>query len=334
MQQFTDFILQVFLPPNPVRALNNTLTSQAQSGRTLFFGRVTDQVQDCNGCHTLNAADGFFGTGGKQSFEGGSQHMKVPHMRNGYHKVGMFGSSTTVGNTGDQVRGYGYLHDGSIDTIFNFLGSSLFSINDAEQRNLEAFSLQFPADLAPIVGQQVTLTASNAAVANPRIDLLIERANASFDSLLLGDSVTECDLIVQGTFGGIPASWMKQGASFVPNTSGGAALTDANLRALASTEGPLTYTCAPPGSGSRMALNRDEDALMDGDDNCPAVPNNGQSDADFDGVGNACDETFNDADSDTVPDAIDNCPLIANTDQLNTGEGPRGDACKTLPPGC
>ncbi len=47
-----------------------------------------------------------------------------------------------------------------------------------EQANLEAFTLEFPSDLAPIVGQQVTLTATNAAVVNPRMDLLIQRASA------------------------------------------------------------------------------------------------------------------------------------------------------------
>jgi hypothetical protein len=44
-------------------------------------------------------------------------------------------------------------------------------------------------------------------------------------------------------------------------------LTDANLRALASTAGQeLTYTCVPPGSGTRAGIDRDEDGTLDGDE--------------------------------------------------------------------
>ena len=58
--------------------------------------------------------------------------------------------------------------------------------------------------------------------------------------------------------------------------------TDAALRALATEEGPPTYTCAPPGSGGRMGIDPDRDAVPDGMDNCPAAVNDG------DGVGDAC----------------------------------------------
>jgi hypothetical protein len=44
----------------------------------------------------------------------------------------------------------------------------------------------------------------------------------------------------------------------------GAISSDAAVRALAASEGPLTYTCAPPGSGKRMGVDRDFDLLGDG----------------------------------------------------------------------
>ncbi|MCB1845327.1 MAG: thrombospondin type 3 repeat-containing protein, partial [Halioglobus sp.] len=332
MQQFTDFALELMLPPNPIRPLNNTLTGDAALGESLFFGPVTDTVATCNGCHTLDSGDGFFGTGGEQSFEGETQHFKVPHMRNMYHKVGMFGLSTGGPNTGDQIRGYGFLHDGSIDTVFNFLGAGVFNLSDAQQRRLEAFSLQFPSDLAPVVGQQVTLTATNSAAVNPRINLLIQRASASFDSLMLGGTVTECDLIVKGVAGGKERGWVRE-ASGQFRSDTGALNTDAQLRALAASDGPLTYTCVPPGSGERMGINRDEDNILDGLDNCPAVANNDQLDSDFDKIGDACDP-INDADHDGVPDDVDNCPLVPNPDQIDSDNNGRGDACNDLPPGC
>ena len=49
--------------------------------------------------------------------------------------------------------------------------------------------LAFDTDLAPIVGQQVTLDAGNAGVAGPRINTLMARAGAGFTSLTLGGNV-------------------------------------------------------------------------------------------------------------------------------------------------
>jgi YVTN family beta-propeller protein len=333
MQQFSDFALQIMLPPNPNRGLDNSLTSAAATaGQTLFTGRNTDTVENCNGCHTLNPALGFFGSGGKQSFEGETQQMKVPHLRNLYQKVGMFGTSTNTTVTGPQIRGFGYLHDGSIDTVNHFLQAGVFSLNDTEETNLQAFVLQFPSDLAPIVGQQVTLTASNAAVANPRVSLLIARANTNFSSLMLGGAVKECDVIVKGSVGGVKRGWVRNpGGNFRSDKN--EIIADASLRALATSEGPLTYTAVPPGSGVRMGIDRDGDGVPDALDNCPFVPNPDQADSNGNGIGDAC-EQFADSDNDGVPNSVDNCPLIANPDQADSNHNGRGDACEGLPPGC
>ena len=332
MQQFADFALQLMLPPNPIRALDNSLSPAAQSGRNLFFGRVTDTVANCNGCHTLDPAQGFYGTGGEQSFEGETQNFKVPHMRNLYHKVGMFGLSSDSVHTGDQIRGFGFLHDGSVDTVDHFLEAGVFSVNNAEEITLQAFSMEFPTDLAPVVGQQVTLTANNGAVVNPRIDLLINRASTDFDSLVLGGTVKECDLIAKGTISGVERGWVREAnGQFRSDTD--EVISDATLRGYAATEGPITYTCAPPGSGVRMGINRDEDSVLDGLDNCPAVQNDSQKDTNNNGIGNACDP-ITDSDGDGVLDDFDNCPSIQNPDQLDSDGNGRGDVCEGLPIGC
>ena len=78
----------------------------------------------------------------------------------------MFGP-TTGGATqfGDQIRGWGFQHDGTIDTMKIFLDSpgnpSFFDLTNQQKIDLESFMLAFPTDLAPIVGQQITLTATN-----------------------------------------------------------------------------------------------------------------------------------------------------------------------------
>jgi len=275
MQAFTAFMLDVVYPPNPVRNLNNTDTATQLSARNVYNNTTTDTVQTCNGCHALNPAQGFFGTDGFTSFENETQRFKIAHLRNAYQKVGMFGSARSPfvnpgnnGHLGDQVRGFGFLHDGAVDTVFRFLNATVFSLTNTQRTNLEEFVLAFPTTLAPIVGQQITLTSTNSATVAPRINLMIQRAQTLF-TLVGHPGARECDLIVKGTVAGEPRGWRMSSVSgaFVADKAADPALTDGQLRALATTPGQeLTYTCAPPGSGQRMGIDRDLDGILDGDE--------------------------------------------------------------------
>ena len=279
---FANFMLQVQLPPSPVRSLDNTLqnptapTPSEQRGSDKWFScgpgtteclqldpLATDTVEDCDGCHNLDPLNGFFGTGGEESFEGEPQHMKVPHNRNMYQKLGFFGSG------GPQVRGTGFLHDGSVDTLKTFVGGGAFTLNNQEEDDLEAFMLVFPTDIAPIVGQQVTISPTHPAIgdAAARITLITARAGTAFESSVLGGVVTECDVIVKTVEGGVEKGYFSAaGAIFTPDDNG-PNITEAALRAKADPGGDaqtLTYTAVPPGSGARMGIDRDEDSLPNG----------------------------------------------------------------------
>jgi len=335
MQKFADFMLEVTYPPNPIRNLDNSLTEQQQKGREFFCGvdasacnggKKSDTFFACNGCHVLDKdgnaefsevkKPGFFGTDGQFSFEGESQFFKIPHLRNLYQKVGMFGMPpnppfpSSVAPPGSliffpfantllpeesrqQVRGFGFLHDGSVDTVFRFVSGSVFlqrpsnpnfgidprtpsELLDANgkdpgnagglpnpaipnqdlvtlRRDIEAFLLAFDSNLAAIVGQQVTLTKRNGAVAGPRIDLLMARSDAH-----------ECDLVAKNRLGGflyIGNGKFRSSRHRVPT------IPDALLRTAALLpDGEITYTCTPPGSGVRIGIDRDEDGVLDGHD--------------------------------------------------------------------
>jgi YVTN family beta-propeller protein len=278
MQAFTDFILEVRLPPNPIRNLDNSLTTSQQTGRNFYFGPTSDGIANCNGCHELDPSLGFFGANGRSTFEAETQEFKIAHLRNAYQKVGMFGmpdvefiNISDVNFTGDQVRGFGFLHDGSIDTVFHFLRATVFGFSggDTQRRQVEDFVMAFDTDFAPIVGQQTTLTATNGATVGARIDLLIQRASTAF-TLFGAPGVRECDLVVKGNVQGEERGWVWQLGpnGFEGDRAADALLTDAALRTLASTvgNGPLTYTCVPPGSGERAGIDRDEDGFFDRDE--------------------------------------------------------------------
>lgn len=73
-----------------------------------------------------------------------------------------------------------------------------------------------------------------------------------------------------------------------------------------------------------FARDGDDDGVLDRDDNCVAVPNPDQADADGNGVGDACD---GDADADGVPNEFDNCSLVSNPLQEDLDGDGVGDAC-------
>ncbi|PTL83007.1 hypothetical protein DAT35_13370 [Vitiosangium sp. GDMCC 1.1324] len=282
MQQFTDFILQVAYPPNPIRNLDNSLTPAQQAGRDFFFGARVAPQGTCETCHRIDplanpgegAFAGFFGTDGRSAFDAEPQIFKIPHLRNLYQKVGMFGAGFTTNTLGpdpflgEQVRGFGFNHDGTVPDLFRF--NSGFDENALNpvgiphtpagvqaKRDMEQFMLAFDSNLAPIVGQQVTLTADNQAVAEPRIHLLKDRADAG-----------ECELIAKGRLARFEVGFLYLGdGQFKSDREAVPSISDAALRALvASGKGVLTYTCTPPGSGQRMGIDRDLDGVLDGDE--------------------------------------------------------------------
>ncbi len=305
MQAFTDFALQITYPPNPIRNLDNSLTPDQQAGKDFYFGDPSDIFFNCNGCHVLDpdankefgvAKPGFFGTDGRSSFENLTQVFKTPHLRNLYQKVGMFGQEVLpidplepapfflpepLNNNsfmGDQIRGFGFLHDGSTDTLFRFHGASVFAqlparppipanpggfpldaTGIAKRKQVEQFMLAFDSNLAPIVGQQVTLNWHNKKQVNSRIDLLMARAEAG-----------ECDLVAKTSIG-------TREVGFLYNEDGTfnydkkhkykRPVPDRILRESARRwRGEVTYTCVPVGSGIRIALDRDEDGILNGNE--------------------------------------------------------------------
>jgi DNA-binding beta-propeller fold protein YncE len=318
MTDFTNFILQVTYPPNPIRALDNSLTASQTAGQTFFFNHATgapelpvDRFHNCEGCHTLDrngnagstAHPGFFGTSGRLSFENETQTIKVPQLRNTYQKVGMFATSPDPVRAPQNfipqlnppevaVRGFGFLHDGSIGKLEDFFGSLVFNqttvpatflgitfppnpngiplFNDPSdpgnpatglstqgillRHELADYVFAFDTNLFPIVGQQVTLTATNLLAVAPRIALLEAQAIAG-----------ATDLVAHGTYLGQDHGFNFSGGMWIADVSFLPPLTDAELRDVALL-GPLTFMAVPPGEGWRVGVDRDGDGFVDGDE--------------------------------------------------------------------
>jgi DNA-binding beta-propeller fold protein YncE len=300
MQSFTNFILEVMYPPNPIRKLDNSLTPLQQEGADLFFGRNTffdpfGPPLNCNSCHTIDrnvnagktTKPGFFGSNTLTTEVAGTITLKNPHLRNAYQKVGKFGipaspiflQGPNFGvQRGEQIRGFGFLHDGSMDSMFDFFFATNFGTGEQgtplppliggpinnpegikldahglhERQALEAFVFAMDSNFAPVVGQQVTLTSTNAGAATARINLLMARAAAD-----------ECEVIAFNSSTG--QGHLFNSGVFLPDRAGAPPLTDGQLRALARDDTTITYTCVPKGNGKRLALDRYQDGTLNGD---------------------------------------------------------------------
>ena len=130
------------------------------------------------------------------------------------------------------MRGFGFLHDGAVDTIFRFHRGVVFAaLNDTQRMQLESFMFAFDSTLAPIVGQQITLTSTNGAAVSNRIDLLIQSAEDPF-TLAGVPGAHECDLIAKGVVSGEERGYVYNPTThrFLSDRAADMPSTDAALR--------------------------------------------------------------------------------------------------------
>jgi YVTN family beta-propeller protein len=248
MQKYNDFIMTVAYPPNPNQRLNRGLSALADSGRVEFESRPHDGGQPCAFCHALpNGTDRIIIPG---TLLQESQDFKVPQLRNMYQKSGF-----TLA-TGPQKRGFGFLHDGSVDNIVDFLRLPVFSFPDTMARyEIQAFLLSFDTGTAPSVGRELTVSGANKNT--PAVTTLL-------DSLYDQADLANCDLIAHARIGGVMKGFLYQpGHNFISDFNPEGTIPADTLRSWAGSGSEITYLGVPPGTGMRMAIDRDRDGFRD-----------------------------------------------------------------------
>jgi hypothetical protein len=256
MESFARFAMTIRYPPNPNQPLDRGLDQEQRAGFDFFTGPFLSGagLQNCAGCHQAP-----LGTNRLVNFENVQvgRDMKTAQLRNVYQKVGRFNLP------GPQISGYGFLHDGTFDTIANFLRLDTFFFpgdseaeKDVTRRLLQSYIMAFDTGMAPAVGRQLTVAGEIADDERRLIGLLMTRAAAG-----------DCDLTARGWEGAALRGWLYRDGLFHGDRSGE---TPIGMDALAGryrrAGAPITFTCVPPGDGARSALDRDRDGYLDGDE--------------------------------------------------------------------
>ncbi len=311
MSDFKNFLATIRFAPNSFRQFDNSLpTNVALPGQfalgrgtlaagapmpngnavngQLLFRQTTNLTTSCITCHTLPT-----GLGTDMKFNGAvwqqlalgtnaahhialielerSQQLpfKVPQLRNMFDKFGL-----DLLHTNNRA-GFGFSHDGSVDTLTRFIQDGFGLTNDQQTADLDAFLFSFTGsdltagvvtdgnrspgvaslDTPAAVGRQITINNSSGVAL---ITNMISLANAA---------TSRVDLVVKGFENGLARGWFYNRTNgFFQSDRLAESDTPAALRALAAPGAEQTYTIVPRGAGIRMGIDRDADGYLDQDE--------------------------------------------------------------------
>lgn len=260
MNEFAAFIDTVVHPPNPNQLLDRSLrttpaNNNEAAGQLAFIQTIPSFPlhggASCTTCHDMPT-----GTNGliiSKTLLQTEQQLKIPQLRNLYRKLGF------LRVPGPQKSGFGFAHDGSNDTLHSFLIRPVFSLWPAANKDdLATFLMSFDTGTAPAVGYQFSLAQGNAGSAEVLADLALLTTRATAGDL---------DLTAHGRIDGVRTSLLYEPVSsqFISEQPGVPSLTAPQLLAKASSNtAALVFTGVPPGSGQRIALDRDLDGIANG----------------------------------------------------------------------
>ncbi|MEL7471672.1 MAG: GC-type dockerin domain-anchored protein, partial [Planctomycetota bacterium] len=308
MQRFEDFLATIHFPPSPFRDLDNTLpddlpldghytvgrfgpaglplpNGDAQRGLDLYLNANLDGVE-CVTCHTLptgTGPNGTFGFGGFTELPAGPSgelhhalvsvdgstniSIKIPQLRNMHEKVGF--NTTQLENT----AGFGYLHDGSVDSIERFIAEPVFSIGGVQDlADMTAFMLAFPGSDLPLgspanpLMPPGSLSQDTHAAVGAQVTLDGSGSPATLTQLVALADAGAIGLIAKGRVGADARGYRYDGAGAFQSDRLADTTTLAALEAGAAVGAEVTFTAVAMGMQTRLGLDRDLDGFFDRDE--------------------------------------------------------------------
>ncbi|MEM9301884.1 MAG: hypothetical protein AAGE01_07220 [Pseudomonadota bacterium] len=301
MQRFKAYLSTLTFPPNPFRQLDNSLPTDlpleghfttgafgrpgeplgngnARRGLELYTNGQLDDPFECASCHTLPTGMAVNGpilingqaAGGSIMPDGpnGENHLgvvtvdgstnraiKVAQLRNLYEKVGFDTTQT------DNRAGFGFLHDGTTDSLARFVTQSAFEIGSRQEvADLVALMLAFSGsdfgDANPPLSAPVPLSQDTHAAVGRQWTLTSGSVGNELQTVLREADLGRVDMIARSA----THSWVYRSGDGVFDAGDGGERP--GITALAD-GGPVTLTAVPVGLGERLGIDRDGDGLAD-----------------------------------------------------------------------
>lgn len=272
MQEFATFVRSLAYPPNPYQPKDRVYTGSAAAGRALFgaepgvpgkeYNPAIPGNVTCIDCHSVDPAQGnFTGSQATTNFDGESQLFNTAQLRGVYEKEF------------PHLTGTGLLHDGTIRDIPQFLdfeppGTAVEAfplLTALDRAQISDFVRAWDSGLSPLVGVQYTAAAgSSTQDLYDFLDLAEIQALAPLGNIdLIGKGLLH--LPGGKTLGfGVRYAIHPQTRSTMYEVDNGGWVSRGNLvGSVGAGLIDITFTCVPPGMGTRLGLDRDEDGLLD-----------------------------------------------------------------------
>jgi YVTN family beta-propeller protein len=264
MGEFADFLASIRTPPNPNRLAGGGLPASMPNGgnpltgATLFESLPVAPPSTCLTCHggAAGRVDFVVPAVAIPEVPGSTQDINVPHLLDMHEKTGLNFASQ------NNSRGFGFGHDGSIDTMLNMLFQPAFTgfapglAGVQQRRDIEAFMLCFATDTHAGVGKQITLGGAGGPTAGP---LTVEQMVSLSATGAVG-------LVAKGSFASERRGWYLSGPGVFQSDRVEESIAVEALLAAASPQEELTFTVVPAGSEVRIGVDRDSDGFFDRDE--------------------------------------------------------------------
>ncbi|MEC7584469.1 MAG: hypothetical protein VYE77_09135 [Planctomycetota bacterium] len=258
MAAFTNFIESVHFPPNPNQYRDGRLPTEPrgespEDGYRFFqiqtFASNQTQGALCIDCHPLWQSSTFkvmdsVALGEAQPFD-------VPGLKGIYKRLPERDAN------GSSTAGFGVVHDGSRTDVVDMHNRTLSHLYDGPDK-IQAFLEHFDTGIPPSVGLQQTMDAANLGTPEVR---------GAWDLLESEARLGRIDLVLRGRIGGLPAGFLydPQVLAYQSHLPGVAPASRGDIEQLiASGTGQLTFMGTVQGQGTRIALDRDDDGVLDG----------------------------------------------------------------------
>ncbi|MCK7594237.1 YncE family protein [Pseudomarimonas salicorniae] len=255
----------------------------AERGLQLFTMGFLDPPFQCANCHTLPtgmAANGpMFALGGilaggsvMATGPHGENHLgivstdgstnvsiKVPQLRNQYEKVGFELTQA------ESRAGFGFLHDGSIDSLSRFFSASVFTTRGEQDiADLVALTLAFSGSEFslpnPALGAPAPLSKDSHAAVGRQVEWSGGPPEGDVATLLNETRLGRIGLVALRA--GLHFAYDSASGRWRPD-NGGETLDTEQLTTGASAAQPLRLTALPTGLAERLGIDRDGDGIAD-----------------------------------------------------------------------